>query len=161
MASGDTIAKFMPAQNEPPATAYATWGLRNNHPVLNFDDTTSESAVFTDVLSRNYSGGGLTVYIHYSAAATTGDVDWDVAFERIGDQQQDVDADGFAAAQSVIDTVVPATSGLVDIVNIAFTNGAQIDSIAVGEKYRIKVTRNTADTAIGDIELHAIEIKET
>jgi len=105
----------------------------------------------------------LTVYIHYAmSSAESGDVDWDVAFERIGDQQLDIDADSFAAVQSVDNTTVPGTSGLVDIVSVAFTDGAQMDSVAVGEGFRMKVTRDAAsDTAAGDAELRFVEVKET
>jgi hypothetical protein len=164
VASGDTLVIFTPQANEPPASNYATLDTRNSHWVLDFDDTTNESAVFTGVMPRSYAGTtGVTVYIHYSmSSATSGDIDWDVAFERIGDQQQDVDSDGFAAVNSVDNTTVPATSGFVDIVNITFTDGADMDSVAVGEKFRLKLTRDAAsDTASGDAELHAIEIKET
>ena len=95
-----------------------------------------------------------------SAEADT--VDWDAAFERIGDQQQNIDADGFAAVQSVDNTTVPGTTGLVDIVSIPFTNGGQMDSVAVGEAFRLKVTRDAvSDDAAGDAELLAVEIKET
>ena len=137
--------------------------MRNGHRVLDFDDQTNEDAIFETILPRNYDGGGITAYIHYSmTSAVSGDVDWDGAFERIGDQQQDVDSDGFATAQSVDNTTVPGTSGFVDIVNVAFTDGAQIDSIAVGEKFRFKLTRDAvSDTASGDAELHMVELKET
>lgn len=162
MASGDTLASFVPQCNEPPASNYATLDTRNQHPVLDFDDTTNESAVFSAVMPRHYAGGGVTVYVHWAATATSGDVDWDAAFERIGDQQQDIDVDSFAAAQSQNNNTVPATSGLVDIISIAFTDGAQMDSIAVGEGFRLKVTRDAAsDTAVGDAQLRFIEIKET
>lgn len=163
MASGDTLLIFRPQMAEPPASDYATLDTRNNHVVLDFDDTTNESVVFAAILPRSYAGGGVTVYLHYAmATAITGDIDWDVAFERIGDQQLDIDADSFAAVQSVDNTTVPGTAGNVDIVNIAFTDGAQMDSIAVGEAFRLKVTRDAAsDTATGDAELYAVEIKET
>ncbi len=86
LASGDTLVKFFPRDNEPPTTLYALLSTRNAHPILNFDTTTQWSAIFTDVLSRNYAGGGITVYVHWTAAtATTGTVGWDVSFERIGD----------------------------------------------------------------------------
>jgi hypothetical protein len=114
-------------------------------------------------MPRSYAGGGLTVYLHYAmSSATSGDVDWDVAFERIGDQQQDIDSDSFAAVNSVDNTTVPGTSGNVDIVNVTFTDGADMDSVAVGEGFRMKVTRDAAsDTATGDAELRFVEIKET
>lgn len=162
MSSGDTLLIFTPNNNEPPASNYATLDTRNEHLVLDFDDTTDESTVFSMVMPQLYAAGGVVVYIHYSmTTATSGDVDWDAAFERVGDQQQDVDSDSFAAVQSVDNTTVPGTSGLVDIVSIAFTDGAQMDSIGAGEKFRLKVTRDAAsDTATGDAELHAVEIRE-
>ena len=119
MASGDTMRSFTPHANEPTASNFATLDNRNQHPVLDFDATTNEFAVFSDVMPRNYGGSGLTVYIHYAMSSAEADtIDWDAAFERIGDQQQDLDADGFAAVQSVDNTTVPANSGDVDIVNI-------------------------------------------
>jgi len=163
MASGDTLIVFRPQDNEPLAAAYATFDTRNAHPVLDFDDSTNESAIFSAVMPRHYDGGGVTVYLHYAmTSATSGDIDWDVSFERIGDQQQDIDSDGFAAANSVDNTTVPGTSGNVDIVNVTFTDGADMDSVAVGEGFRVLVTREaTSDTATGDAELRFVEIKET
>lgn len=163
MASGDTLITFVPQSNEPPTANFATLDTRNNHPILDFDDTTNEDAIYSGVMPQHYSGGGLTVFLHYAmTSATSGDVDLDASFERIGDQQQDIDSDGFAGAQSVDNTTVPGTSGLVDIVSIAFTNGAQIDSIIVGDGFRIKVIRDAAsDTATGDLELLFVEIRET
>jgi len=163
MATGDSLLYFVPQSHEPVATNGATIDVRNGHLVLDFDATTNESAVFPAIMPRHYGGGGVTVYIHYAmSTATSGDIDWDVAFERIGDQQLDIDADSFATVQSVDNTTVPATSGLVDIVSIAFTDGAQMDSVAVGERFRLKITRDAAsDTATGDAELIGLEIKET
>ncbi|MEK9207068.1 MAG: hypothetical protein AAB922_01200 [Patescibacteria group bacterium] len=163
MASGDSLLTFKPYDNEPPAATFATLDTRNGHPVLDFDTTTGESAVFSAVLPRNYAGGGITVYVHYSAtSAVTGTIGWLIAFERIGDGSQDIDADGFAADNTLTAATVPATSGNVDIINVAVTDGANIDSIAVGEGFRLRVTRDVAnDTAAGDAELIAVEIKET
>ena len=162
MASGDTLCAFYPVDNEPPAANYATFDVRNGHPVLDFDQTTAEIAIFSAVLPRNYAGGGITVYVHHSTTATTGTIGWTVEFERIGDSQQDVDADSFAAAQTITAATVPATSGHVDIVNVAVTNGANMDSIAVGELFRLRVTRDVGnDDAAADAELHAVELKET
>lgn len=163
MASGDTLLILTPYKNEPPAANFATLDIRNQHPVLDFEDTVNKYAVFSAILPRNYAGGGITAYITYGmSSAEANDIDWDLAFERIGDGQQDIDVDGFAAVQSVDNTTVPGDNTLTDIVNIPFTNGAQIDSIAVGELFRIKINRDAVnDTAAGDAELHAIELKET
>lgn len=163
MATGQTLHVFTPLHNEPPTSNYATLDTRNGHPTLDFDTTTQEAAIFSGVLSRAYSGGGITVYAHFAAtSATTGTIGWDVAFERVGAAQQDIDADGFATAKTITAVTVDATSGNVMIANVAFSNGAEIDSLAVGELFRLRVRRDVAnDTAAGDAELVGVELKET
>lgn len=163
MASGDSLLVFNAAHGVPPSSNAATFDTRNQHVVLDFDASTNESAIFEGVMPQHYAGGGVTVYIHYAmSSATSGDIDWDVAWERIGDQQQDIDSDGFAAVNSVDNTTVPGTSGNVDIVSVAFTDGADMDSVAVGEAFRLLITRDSvSDTATGDAELLRISIEET
>ena len=164
MASGDTLLIFTPLSNEPPASNFATLDLRNVHPVLDFDADTNESAVFSAVMPQNYAATtGVTVYIHYAMISAEADtVDWDVSWERIGDQQLDIDADSFAAVNSVDNTTVPGTTGLVDIVSVAFTDGEDMDSVAKGEGFRLKITRDAvSDDATGDAEILFIEIRET
>jgi len=164
MASGNSLLMWTAIANEPPAANYATLDTRNSHIVLDFDAATDESAVFSGVMPQHYAGGGVTVYIHWSATGvTTNNVIWDVSFERVGDGQQDVDSDSFASVLSVTDAA-PGTDGFVTIASIAFTNGAQMDSVAAGEKFRLKVTRdanNVSDTLAADVELHAVEVRET
>jgi len=163
MASGDTLITFFPRSFEPPASNAATPAVRNAHPVLEFDDAAGESAVWTGIMPRHYRGSGLTVRVHFAMkTAITGTVDWDVAFERIGEGQQDIDEDGFAAAQSADDNMVPGTCGHVGVAEIAFTDGAQMDDIAAGDLFRMKLTRDAAsDDAAGDAEVLAVEVKET
>lgn len=162
MASGETLFRFTPWCSEPASANAGTLDIRNQHPVLNM--ALNELAVFSDTVQRNYDGGGITVYIHYAmASATTNDVNLETYFERIGDQQQDLDSDGFAAAQNTGDITVPGTSGLVDIVTTTHTDGGQIDSIAVGEGFRLKIKRAAVagTDAAGDLQLVFVEGKET
>jgi len=163
MASGDSLLIFTPLHNEIALNNHARIDTRNQHPVLDFDPTTNQHALFSSIMPRHYDGGGITAYYHYAmTTAEAGDIDWDGSFERIGDQQQDIDADGFAAVQSTNNIVVPGTSGLVDVIAITFTNGAQMDGVLTGEGFRYKVTRDAAsDTAAGDAELLFVELKET
>lgn len=163
MASGNTLIIWRAQDNEPPSSNFATFNLRNNHPVLDFDDTTQETAIFTAILPRNYGGGGITAYLHWVAAATSGTGGWDVTFERIGNGSQDIDSDGFATAQTVTAATVPGTSGNVAITSVAIADGAAgTDSTAVGETFRVRIRRDVAnDTAVGDLQLLAIELKET
>ncbi len=144
MASGDTLLTFHPYQNTPPTSNFATFDLRNVHPVLAFDDTNNESAVFSAIMPRIYAGSGLTINIHYAmTAATSGNIDWDVDLERIGDGQQDIDSDGFVGANSTDNTTVDGTSGNVDIVAVTFDDGADMDSIAVGEAMALRTRSGT------------------
>jgi len=164
MASGNTLIVFTPRCNEPPSSNAATPDVRNGHPVLDFDDTTDEAAVFSGVMPRHYAGGGVTVYATGSWTSDTTNThtsQLEVSFERIGDAQQDVDADGFAAAKDLTLTV-PATSGLTDVGSVAFADGAEMDQVAAGELFRLKLALDASDsTHTGDFELHAVEIKET
>lgn len=164
MASGDTLLIFSPWSNEPPASSPAGYTLRNGHQVLGFDAATDESAVFSAVMPRHYAGGGVTVYLHVTDTNDTNAAHasyWDVAFERL--TAQDIDSDGFASAQST--HIHPnGTSGIPVVGSIAFTDGAQMDSVAGGEAFRLKVTRdanNASDDWENDAELLMVELKET
>lgn len=162
MASGDTLAVFGALDNQPPSSNMGTLDTRNQHPVI--DLAIGESAVFSFILPRHYSGGGITVNMHYAmSSAESNDIRLDTFFERIGDQQQDIDSDGFdATGVNGTDTTVPGTSGLVDIVSNAHSDGARIDSLAVGESGRLKVTRTAVagTDATGDLELFMVELVE-
>lgn len=167
MASGDTLCTWFPQSGEPTASNYATLTTRNAHLVAQFDATTDEALVFRGILPRHYGGGGVTLYVHYAmTSATSGGVVWQAAIERVSDSIQDIDSDGFASANGSGAVTVPGTSGHVDIATIAFTAGAQMDSLAVGEGFRLKVNRDAdstsaTDDATGDAELWGLELKET
>lgn len=152
-----------PTDSEPPASNFASFDTRNNHPVLDFDAATNESTHFSGVLPDGYAGGGITVTVIWAAtSATSGDVVWEAAIERIDSLSLDIDADSFATAQTVTITAA-GTSGQVKYSDITFTNGAQMDSLAAGEAFRVKITRNAAsgsDTMTGDAELVMLVVKE-
>ncbi len=162
MATGDTLYTLTALNNEPAVSTPATFAFRNGHPVILFDPSTDESAVFTAILPKQYAAGGVNVDLHISMTTdVTGDTDWDVSFERIGVGQQDIDTDGFATPQSTDNTTVPGTAGFVQIITVPFTNGAQMDGLLITELFRIKVTRGaTGDTATDTAEFHALEIRE-
>ena len=157
------VLLFLPAGYEPTATNYATVGSRNLHPTLDFDTTTQESAIWTAVLPSTYAGGGLTVDVYFAAAtAVAGTIGWDVAIERIDASSLDIDADSFATAQTITAATVPATSGQVLKSSVAITAGANIDSLAAGEAFRVRLRRDVAtDTATGDAQMLAMIVRET
>lgn len=148
--------------SEPPAATYATLDVNNLHPVLDFDTTTAELVYFTGLIPSHFTAAaGITVILTWSCAATSGNVGWLIACERISDGGTDIDADSFQADQTVTAETVDGTSGIPDVSSVAITN-ANADGIAAGDFLRIRVTRNTAvDTAAGDAHLIGIEIRET
>lgn len=163
MASGDTLIQWDAQSGISPASNYATPDLRNSRPCLDFDASTDESILFHGVLPRNYAGGGLTVSLHWRAtSATSGSCRWQTAFER---GNTDIDSDSFATANSAGGTA-NGTSGISTVTTIAHASGAEMDSLAAGEEFWLKVNRDAdgtsgTDDMTGDAELYAVEIKET
>jgi hypothetical protein len=153
-----TYAVFTAEHNQPPATAFATLDTRNSIAVLDFDAATDESAVFVGVIPEGASlGSGLKVFIHWMAStATSGNCRWGVQFEKSG---TDLDSDSFDTATEA-HSAANGTSGIETVTEITAT---AIDSLAAGDRFRLKVFRNaddaTNDTMTGDAELVAVEVR--
>jgi len=152
-----TLARWTPLSNEPPAANYATFDTRQAtypHGVLDFDEATSECAVFRSVMPSWYAGTGVTVYVSAaSSSATSGTLGWLVAFERIGSEVQDLDADGFGDNNTITATTIPGTNGQPITLSTTFTDGADMDSVVAGEPFRFRVCRDVAsDNMVGDAE---------
>jgi len=155
-----TLARFTALDNQPPASAYAQFRTRNSIAVLDFDAATDESAVFVNTIPQGADfTTGIAVRIYWIAtSATTNDVVWNSAFER---GTTDLDADSFATAVAGTSTT-NATSGIVTVTTINHS-GAEIDSLAAGDLFRLKITRdadNGSDTMTGDAEIVAIELRQ-
>lgn len=165
MASGNTLAYWTPESNEPPATVMALLNTRNGILVLEYDDTTEWKAIFRGVLPSNYGGNGITVYIHWMAkTATTGNTIWGTEFERDNANNHALSGDSFAAQNASGASAANAVVAKVTVVSIAHTNGAQLDSLAVGDAFRLRVDRVAAsgsDTMVGNAQLIAVELRET
>jgi hypothetical protein len=91
-----------------------------------------------------------------ATTATTGNVRWRVALER---GNTDLDADSFDTAAEG-NGAANGTSGIPTTTSISLTT---FDSVAVGEPYRIRISRvgsdATNDTMTGDAELIAVEVR--
>lgn len=160
--TGAWSVTFRPIDNEAPGSNYATINTRNYRPVLEFDDTTQESAIFSGVIPAGYSGDGLSVTLVVAAkTATSGTIGWDIALERTDASSLDIDTDSFASAVTMTAQSVPATSGQVLYVDVDLASGTEIDDLAAGDLFRIRIRRDVAnDTAVGDTQLLAVLIKE-
>lgn len=158
-AKGQTLLTLLPAGDEPPATSYATWGLRNQHPFIDYTSGGSLVANWTQVLSRNYSGNGLSIVVNYvTASATSGTAQFKMAVER-DNAGASIATDNFATAQTATAATVPGTSGLVGQFTIPISAGANMSSAVAGDQVRFQLTRGT-DTATGDMEVLSVEVRE-
>ena len=147
-----------PKDNQPPATNFATLDTRNSIAVLDFDDTTDESAIFVSVCPQGASlASGLSITLIWTAStATSGACVWDASLERM---TTDIDTDSFDTAASITATT-NATSGVPNYSTITLTT---IDSLTAGDGFRLKINRdanNANDTMTGDAELIAVEVQQ-
>jgi hypothetical protein len=154
-----TLARFTPRENQPPASAFATLDTRNSLAVLDFDAATDEAAIFSGVIP-DYAdlSSGLKIRLAWMAtSATSGNVRWGVQLERC---TTDLDADSFDTA-TLVTSAANGTSGIVTVAEITAT---ALDSLAVGDTFRIRIYRDaddaTNDTMTGDAELIAVEVQQ-
>lgn len=161
MASGDTLLVFTPLGNEPPSASAAIITLVNNIPVLSFSPTgANEAALFSAILPSFYSGGGIKVKIHYAmATATSGSIIWEVSFDR-KEATSSINSDGFGGIGTITQTV-PGTNLLIAKAEISFADGAEINSVAIGDFVRVKIRRiDNAGGPSGAAFLIAMELVE-
>ena len=157
MATGTSLLILSAAHALPASTAAP--GIINNAEVRVFDGGSNETAVFEAILPQSYNGGGIDVIAHLAMASgeTTGDVDIDVAFAKVTNA-----TDSYGSTQSNDGTAVPGTAQDTFKVTVPNTDGAQIDSIATGDLFRVKVTRDAAsDVNNGEMHLLALALRES
>ena len=150
-----TYSVFTVRDNQPPATAFATLDTRNSIAILDFDDSTDESAIFLGIIPEAaVLGSGLKIRIIWTAtSAISGDCIWDVSLERM---TTDINTDSFDTSASVT-TTTSGTSGVPNYSEITLTT---IDSVTAGNGFRLKVTRDgNNDNMVGDAELIAVEVR--
>ena len=153
-----TLARFTARDNQPPAANFATLDTRNSVSVLEFDAATEESAVFISVVPEGANlTSGLLVRIWWMGdTATSGNVRWAASLERTG---TDMDSDSFDTATELT-SAANGTSGIETVAEITCT---AIDSLAAGERFRLRIARKAADatndTMAGDAQLFLVEVQ--
>lgn len=172
MASGDTLITLGALHNSPPATLGATFDFEvgastpvESIPVLDFDDTAVEYADFYCVMPRNYAGGGVTITFGWLAAATANTAVLSAAFRRIQDDAEDLNTTAHTYDYNDTGALTPGSAaGEVVYDPLTFTNGADMDSVAAGEAFVLRVRRvptDANDSLVGDLSLLTVELKET
>jgi hypothetical protein len=131
-------------------------------PVEDFDAGADEYIDLLGHLASTYDGGGITLKIPWSASsATSGNIVLDAAFRRLQDDAEDIDTSHSYSFNSVTDAA-PSAAGEIVTASITFTDGADMDSLAAGEKFILRIRRNgddASDTMSGDAELHVYGIE--
>ena len=167
MASGDTLFERTAIQGVPSTSVPAVLTKRQDHWVASFQPGTADMSYdWAGRLANAYDGNGLDVEIGWIAeSATTGNVVWTAQIERqeLDSANFDADTESFATANSVTDAA-PAASGNKTDAIISFTNGVDMDSLAAGEGFRIRIARdqnNASDNMAGDAQILDIHIVES
>jgi hypothetical protein len=175
MASGDTLLIIGPFAGSPPATLAASFAVMTGGstpaeywPCVDFDDASSEYMDFHNLfMPRNYAGTtGVTVTIVWAApgeTVVTAECRWEVAFRRIEDDTDDLDT-SHAYAFNGVSADPPSAANEVAYDTITFTDGADMDSVAAGDFFTLRIYRDhdhADDDCTGDARLLGIEIKET
>lgn len=166
--SGDIVGFQL--ESSPPASSSAqettvagTSTPAENFRVLAFDQTGPEYWDYKIWLSPKYAGGGLTIILKFGAAVSTNNVRWGAALRRIEDTDDlDTTAHTYDYNDVAADVAVPGTVGQTKNATITFTNGADMDSVAAGEFFWLRIRRTAATSnAAGDAYLYGISVRET
>jgi hypothetical protein len=155
------LAQWTASQAEQPATNYASFVVRNNHPAVAFDAATAETVYFSGVIPDWYDNtSAVDIVVYWTAAtATTGNVVWKCAWEN-NDGLLDIDVDSFGTDISTT-TTTGTTSGWTKTSVMSFTR-AQADNLTTGP-IRIRVTRdaaNASDTMAGDAQVLMVQVRK-
>ena len=166
MASGDTLLILIAQMGMPPSSGnIAAGGRRGGTGPFHwaFDAATAENMDFFATMPAHYDGGGINVSLRWAASsATSGDVVWGAQIDRHQDDVDDLDGTSFSGQNTVTATAASA-SGEKSYDSITFTDGADMDSLAAGEDFRLRIQRVAAaggDTMTGDAALYTVYITE-
>jgi hypothetical protein len=172
MSSGDVVVLVHTVM--PPATAFAAVTVRaggstpaEQVPVYAFDAAADEYMDFYCTLT-GYAGGGLTFTLATLAAtATTGGALLALALRRLTENTEDVDT-AHTYDYNEIRVVCASAAGAVVYDTIPFTDGADMDSVATGESFILRVRRRgtnatagTGDDMAGDLQVLGFTGRET
>jgi hypothetical protein len=115
-----------------------------NFPVVS-DGTVANDAMYWAFSLRGYTSGDITAVLDWYAAATTGNVKWEIAIAcyTIGTDTGSIEAKAFAAATNSGDVAVNANAKSPTRTTITIT-GAALDSAAANDWVTVRIRRIAA-----------------
>lgn len=156
---------FKPNDATLPASNPAQLTTRNNHPILAFDDTTEEYAIWEGHWPSVYwpgttdTHGNIDVTLALVAVGIIDETVFGVQFERLTAGGLDIDGDSFG--HTFFSTVtVDATSGKLFYLTLNAlwaTSGAQLPESGEAFRFRIKrIAADAGDSVGGDVQLLSV-----
>lgn len=168
MASGEQVVQILDVM--PPASSFALPGVwaggstpAERLHIFRFPDAAAAYLDFKCVL-QGYDGGGLTFSIKWGTlTVTTNNCVWQLAIRRLADDAEDIDTSQTYDFNTVT-AAAPSASGEPAYDTIAFTSGADMDSLADGEIFILRLFRDPghASDNLGDeAQLWSLTGRET
>jgi hypothetical protein len=163
MAADDTLIAFEAHGAFFPSSNFGTLDLTAAPvPVLEFDDTTSETVYWLGQMPGQYDGtSSFKVKIGWKFATFVGaqTCDWEVSFYRVADDLDSIEAFTFATMQGVLATEASAT-GEIDYADVTFTN-AQADGVQPNEWFVLRLVRDASGgtASPGDAQVAGVEVR--
>jgi len=144
-----------------PAPACITGTNAKNRAVLDFDAAADEEVFGSIWLPPDWTTtGGVDVDVEWQAAATTGNVEWDIQTICVADAEV---YDPAWTVQGAADVVIDATKGTTNQRNIASFTGITVTGCAANERMFFHFWRDaddgTNDTMAGDARMIALRFK--
>jgi hypothetical protein len=171
MAIGDLLQVFWAEDGIPPESSAATLGFTlvastdepdDLIPLLDFDSTALEYMDWKCTMPNHYSGRGVNATVWWLSTITTSQVRWNGRFKSFTDDVDNLTTKAYASAQAVSSTPGSVAGEMVGDV-IAFTDGAQMDSVAINEPFLFRLNRDPAhgdDGHAADARLFCVILRE-
>ncbi|MCA9234959.1 MAG: hypothetical protein KDA44_05790 [Planctomycetales bacterium] len=159
MAAGDTLLEFDALANRPPASGFASLGMRGDWPMLLLADAATEIAQFAALVPQHYRGGDLAASCLATADVASGQAKLQLDLYRLA-PGDDLAALPAASATVAATATAPSTAGEALAVDFA---AASVAGLAAGDWLVARISRlggDAADTLGGVFELAAVTITE-
>lgn len=156
IALGKTFATFKATDSYGVSSNGATTGIRNHIRMLEFDQTTAETGTFIDIVPSGIClNSGIIARLFWISTATTNNVLWSVAFEKMN---TDLDVDSF----DLFTSGVSAANSVAGVFSTGILTCTNIDSLRDGDPYRLRVVRrapDVLDNMAADAQLILVELQ--
>jgi hypothetical protein len=156
------LKTWMAYENQPPSSNWAPRDTRGGIEVLDFVDTGNTAAIFAALIPQGANlSGGLQVEALWSCATdtnTTRTVGWLVDMQSISPGGLDVDnaETTWGTTKTIPLATVPSVSGVTKASFVSFTQLELPSGLSPGQILRVRIRRDPADDAVGDVELYSL-----